>query len=55
MPVMTEYFHRTSDKRLVNCNKKTGKSEPSDKCLFHRHFPFTATWHSPASFDRGGK
>ena len=31
-------FHITrSDKRLVNCNKLTGKYEPLDKFLFHEH------------------
>jgi hypothetical protein len=30
-------FHKTtSDKRLVKCNKVTGKYEPFDKCLFHK-------------------
>jgi hypothetical protein len=28
-------LQRTSDERLVNCHKVTGKSEPCDKCLFH--------------------
>jgi len=28
-------FHITSDKKLVNCYKVTGKFEPLDQCLFH--------------------
>jgi hypothetical protein len=35
-------FHiTTSDKRLINCNKVTGKFEPLDKCLFHEDIFFS--------------